>query len=353
MDIQQFEGRKQDHVRLALDAKNQATALSGLSSIHLNHDALPELDLEEVRLDSSCLGQATRTPFFVAAITAGHSESAAINRTLGKVCSDRGWALGLGSQRRDLDTNVPESSSYSPDDWGRFRSEFPDLMVFANIGISQLSTISTKKLDELIQKLRPAGLVVHTNPLQEAIQEEGTPHFKGALQRLETLCKTSPIPVILKETGCGFSCTTLEKLRGVALSALDISGLGGTHWARIEGARAEPTSIKASAARTFAAWGEPTADSVLSAREILSNKTEIWGSGGVRSGLDAAKLIALGADRIGYAQPALAVALAGSAELNRWMEQQEYELRVALFCTGCKTPSELKNKENAWRRSAT
>ena len=154
-------------------------------------------------------------------------------------------------------------------------------------------------------------------------------------------------PVVIKETGCGFSAPTLMRLSEVGLTALDVSGLGGTHWGRVEGARAQPDGLQATAARTFANWGESTADSVISARENLRG-VEIWASGGVRSGLDAAKLIALGAHRVGYAQPALAAATAGAEVLDRWMEQQEFELKVALFCTGSATPQALREKVKSW-----
>lgn len=153
--------------------------------------------------------------------------------------------------------------------------------------------------------------------------------------------------MVLKETGCGFGPRTLARLQGMPslrLAALDVSGLGGTHWGRIEGARAaavDADSPHAGAATTFAGWGVPTPVATEPAARALP-RLELWASGGVRSGLDAAKLIALGAHRIGYAQPALAAALQGDEALDRWMARQEYELRVALFCTGCASPAELR-----------
>ncbi|MBI4925468.1 MAG: alpha-hydroxy-acid oxidizing protein, partial [Bdellovibrio sp.] len=139
-----------------------------------------------------------------------------------------------------------------------------------------------------------------------------------------------------------------SRLKEVGLSAIDVSGLGGTHWGRIEGARADnPCDLKALASKTFSNWGEPTTHIVINAKKILP-RLEIWASGGVRSGLDAAKLIALGAQAVGYAQPALKAVLQSNEVLHLWMERQEFELRVALFCTGCGTPRELQQKEGVW-----
>jgi isopentenyl-diphosphate Delta-isomerase len=201
-------------------------------------------------------------------------------------------------------------------------------------------------------------LVIHLNALQEALQPEGTPQFQGALEALSSIFSELSVPLVLKETGCGFSRQTLGRIAerfslsfGKAeLAALDVSGLGGTHWGRIEGARSPKQSVFQEAAETFANWGIPTVDAVLNATEALrGKKTEIWASGGVRTGLDAAKLIALGAHRVGFAQPVLEHALKGEDALNAWMEVREYELRVALFCTGSSSVSKLRLKEDVWK----
>jgi isopentenyl-diphosphate delta-isomerase len=136
---------------------------------------------------------------------------------------------------------------------------------------------------------------------------------------------------------------------GLKLGALDVSGLGGTHWGRVEGDRASRESLQALAAQTFKNWGESTVDSLLNARKILGNRTEIWASGGVRSGLDAAKLIALGASQVGYASPALEMALKGNEKLNHWMELQEFELKIAIFCTGSESCLKLMEKPEIWK----
>lgn len=356
MDTEQFEARKREHIRHSLDSASQAQGLSGLDRVHLVHEALPELNFSEIRLDSACLSSnLLRTPFYIAGMTAGHGEAWKINRTLAHACQERGWAMGVGSQRRDLETG----DGGTLDQWKKLREEVPDLVLVANIGLSQLITADFSRVRGLVTDMGAQALAIHLNSLQEAMQPEGTPCFRGGLAALQKYCAELGTPVILKETGCGFSSITLKKIEAIrlagglagGLAAVDVSGLGGTHWGRIEGARADKKSVQAAASVTFAEWGEPLVDSVVAAVKALP-QTEIWASGGVRSGLDAAKLIALGAHRVGYAQPALAAALIGSECLHSWMEQQEYELKVALFCTGSGSCQELRGKENVWRPNA-
>lgn len=351
MDIEQFEERKRDHIRHALDPSHQAFGLTGLDRIHLVHDALPEINFDEIKLETACLGGLLPTPFFVAGMTAGHPDAKRINDALGRICEKRGWAMGIGSQRRQLDARAPGDCS------SEIREKFPRLVLFANIGITQIISNDSKSMADSLRRLVNStgaqALAVHVNSLQEALQPEGTPRFKGGFKALENLVFELGSPVILKETGCGFSAATLERLRGIGLAAVDVSGLGGTHWGRIEGTRAGANSVQSAVAETFANWGETTVDSVIAARANRSAR-EIWASGGVRTGLDAAKLIALGADRVGFAQPALQAALAGEEALDHWMSVREYELKVALFCTGSANPQVLREMKGvSWKLNGT
>lgn len=358
-DIREFEGRKREHLRHALNSDHQATGLAGLEQVRLHHEALPELDLDEVSIanDPGWLGASS--PFYVCGMTAGHARAPELNRVLARACAQMGWALGVGSQRRELEGGA------EIDAWQALRAEAPGVALLANIGLTQAITAPVARLRELIERLGARALAVHANALQEAIQPEGTPRFRGGFAALRKLRRELGCPIVLKETGCGFSRATLERLRELDLAAIDVSGLGGTHWGRIEGARAEPGSPAAEAAATFADWGVPTVESTVhAARAFEGRPTEIWASGGVRTGLDAAKLIALGADRVGFAKPALEAALAGlnaqdgaesaapeaglsaapEAPLVRWMRAREHELKIALFCTGSRSPRELLGK---------
>jgi isopentenyl-diphosphate delta-isomerase len=327
----QFIERKRDHLRLSLLDEVEASERNELSRIELVHDSLPDLNLAQVSIESSFLDQTIATPFFVAGMTAGHEDAAWINSRLAEVASERGWILGLGSQRRELDDAFSDSAVQN------LGARFPNLKLIANLGISQLTelfrTHEISKYLFLAERANASLIAIHLNPLQEAIQSEGTPQFKDSMKALKALVAATSLPVVVKETGSGLSVTTLEKLKPLNLFAVDVSGLGGTHWGRIEGKRAAEDSVSATLGETFKNWGVTTVQSVKNAKIILDSKTEIWASGGVRSGLDAAKLIALGAKRVGFAKPALQAALKSSEALNHWMTTVEQELKVAMFCS--------------------
>lgn len=350
MDIKDFESRKIDHLQVALDSRVQARGQSGLDQIHLNHEALPEIDFEEISIAQTCLGWGLATPFYISGMTAGHQQAVLLNQRFARACASRGWAMGVGSQRREYENGVKglsesvEGMAEDIDAWKSLRDESPELSLFSNLGLSQvIEAYQDQRFDDvkrLVDVLEASALVVHTNPLQEILQKEGTPRFAGGLQALESLCSQMRVPVVLKETGCGFSLKTLKACSEIGLAAIDVSGLGGTHWGRVEGLRGQNIPLLHQAAQTFANWGESTVQSVKNARQVFHG--EIWASGGVRSGLDAAKLLALGAHRVGYAKPALEAALKGDRELDEWMQLQEFELKVALFCTGSKMIEDLR-----------
>lgn len=324
--IQTFEQRKRDHIRLALNDSTEAAGFSGLDRIQLHHEALPDLNFDDITLTSLQLGAQVPTPFLVSSMTAGHEDALMINERLMCAAQSQGWAMGIGSQRRELfDKNAHK-------EWLNLRQKFPQLRLFGNVGISQVITAGISELQRLVDNIEANALQIHLNPLQECLQSEGTPHFKGAYQAIEDACSKLNVPIIIKETGCGFSTGTLKRLNNSGIAALDISGFGGTHWGRIEGLRASDTQ-RANAAQAFKAWGISTLDSLLNAQG-LDLSYEIWGSGGVRTGLDAAKLLALGATTVGYAKPLLQAALESTQHVIEFMQQMEFELTIALFCTG-------------------
>lgn len=340
MDFSQYESRKRDHIQLALQGQHQTTGFSGLDAVRIPHEALPDLDFEQITLERPFLDRALATPFFVPGMTAGHPDAVEINRRIARQCQERGWVMGVGSQRRDLNS---EDTSASVEDWAAFRREFRDLLLVSNLGISQIIHAPLDQVRRVVDRLDADLLMVHLNPLQEVLQTEGTPQYAGSLLALERVVRQLGRPVAVKETGCGLSRSTLKRLRNLGLVAIDSSGLGGTHWGRIEGARAPQDSPQSRASQVFADWGVPTVESVLSAVQILKGTdTEIWASGGVRNGLDAAKLIWLGAHRVGLAKPILEHALTGEEKLGTFMQQLEFELKVALFCTGSVRVSELQ-----------
>ena len=333
----QFEKRKQDHINLALMDTNQALECNIFDRLSLIHEALPDLDFTEIKLNSMRFGAPVSNPFIVSSMTAGHEDAVKINHNLISACALSGWAMGVGSQRREL------TDPFAAKIWKKLRFDYPNVDLFSNIGIAQIISLELTAIQNLIDALEAKALIIHCNPLQECIQPEGTPSFKGCWDALEKLVQHLPIPIIIKETGCGFSQKTLIKLNELGITAVDISGLGGTHWGRIEGHRAQHDPIRHQTATTFKNWGINTIHSVRDA-QLLNPNFEIWGSGGVRNGLDAAKLIALGASTIGFAKPLLKEALVSTEAVYATMNTIEYELKTAMFCTGSKEICQLKNQ---------
>lgn len=332
---QQFESRKKDHINFAMASENQAFGFSELERVQLEHDALPELDFSEISLQSKYLGQTLQTPFYINSMTAGHKDAVSLNVIMAQVCEERGWMMGVGSQRRQLE------DSKNQNEWKALRKAAPKALIIGNIGLAQVIQSSVSDIEKLVESVEAQALFIHLNALQECIQPEGTPQFKGGRKAIEKLCRKLSVPVIVKETGCGMSFKALKKLKNIGLYAVDVSGLGGTHWGRIEGQRASSGSIQFECAKSFQNWGISTVQSLVNGLKLKADY-ELWASGGVRTGLDAAKLLGLGAKAVGYAQPAMQKALQGEQELRSWMTTIEYELRVAMLCTGSKHIKHLK-----------
>jgi isopentenyl-diphosphate delta-isomerase len=342
----QFEGRKRDHIALALKVENQTTGLSGLDRVELLHEALPDLDFSELTLAESSLGSASATPFLVSSMTAGHHGSVDLNARLAKACAERGWWMGVGSQRRELFDREAHQ------EWQKVRSLAPDVVLLGNIGIAQLIRTEISQIESLVEALHAKAMIIHLNALQECMQPEGTPQFRGGLTKITQLAQRLSVPVVVKETGCGFSAATLRRLFETQVGAVDVSGLGGTHWGRVEGGRSPEGSVRYEASLTFENWGIGTLESLLAAvqleevtkRSPKSFVPEIWASGGVRNGLDAAKLIAAGAKKVGFAKTILEAAVISEEALHHRMEVIEYEFKTALFCTGSRSCQDLRAK---------
>lgn len=341
-DPKQFEGRKQDHIKLSLDPKTEASDLRDLEAIDLIHEALPEINFNQINISQNTLGQTVPAPLFISSMTAGHTESVNINEVLAMACEQKGWIMGVGSQRREL-TDINAAS-----EWKSIRKKAPNTRFIGNIGLSQLIISNMSEIQKLVDNLGAIAIFVHTNPLQECFQPEGTPEFSGGLKAIEKLVHKISVPVIIKEVGCGFSHTTLKALCNTGIAAVDVSGRGGTHWGRIEGFRSQEGEKLFAAAHTFKNWGISTVETLLNGVSI-NPAYELWASGGVRSGLDAAKLLAIGAQMVGFARPLLEAAVLGTDAVIKKMELLEFELRVAMMCTGSKNLNELKEKQ-VWKK---
>lgn len=340
--IEDFETRKRDHIQLSLDPRSQFEKSNQFEDLELLHDAAPEINFSDVCLESESLGRKISNPFFISSMTAGHDQGDALNLRMASVASARGWRMGVGSQRRQL----WDDSALAI--WTLIKEKFPDLQLFGNLGLPQVLDFHAKSprsavemVQRLVDSLGAGAMYIHLNPLQEVLQPEGTPQFANGLEALRNLAENVSVPIVVKEVGCGFSPKALAKIKAIPIAALDVSGLGGTHWGRIEGARNLKESPKARAAKTFANWGISTVESLKLALE-LEAPFEVWASGGVRSGLDGAKLLAAGAKSVGFAQPILRAAMVSEEELNKTMETLELELKIAMFCTSSKSIGELK-----------
>jgi isopentenyl-diphosphate Delta-isomerase len=336
-----FEERKRDHIEISLSSQSQSPVVDGLNKIELVHEALPDLNFSDITLKTKTLGMDVDTPIFVSSMTLGHSASFAVNEVLASVCQEKNMLMGVGSQRRQLEDSEAKNECL------RLRQKFPKLKIMGNLGLAQLIETPIEKIQGLVDSLEAQAMIIHTNPLQECIQPEGTPRFRGGLAALEHLCAKLSAPVVLKETGCGFSLKTLERLQNVGLAAIDVSGRGGTHWGRVESQRLTTEQIQYSAGQTFSDWGISTVETMLSLQN-LSLQAEVWASGGVRTGLDAAKLLAMGASMVGLAQPFLSAALEGEEKLAKLIEHLNYELMVAMFCTGTESVLKLR-RGDVWK----
>jgi len=336
MDLAQFEKRKLEHITLALSDEVQSPHRLGWDLVSLPHEAFPEINFEEVDTSTSFFSYQLSSPFFISSMTAGHQQGEMINSRLAEISHRHQILMGVGSQRKEL------SDSSAAQEWKNIRKKFPRCRFMSNIGLTQLITHRPEEILHVIDSLEAVALIVHTNPLQEALQVEGTPQFRGGLKALTALVESSPVPIIVKEVGFGFSQETLKKLNETGIAAVDVSGRGGTHWGRIEGLRSQsPVFEKAS--QSFQDWGYSTFD-VLKTLQNLKVNFQVWASGGVRNGLEAAKAMALGAQFVGMAQPWLRAALESEEKCEQLYQTLQLELKTSLFCTGSKTPKELYEK---------
>jgi isopentenyl-diphosphate delta-isomerase len=338
--LTQFENRKKDHIRIALSEQAQAQGLSGLEQIKLIHEALPELNFSDINISKNLFSYNLKSPLFISSMTAGHAGALQINTRLAQAAERHGWAMGVGSQRKEL------FHQEAAQEWKLIRKQAPSAVLFGNLGLAQLIQTPLSEIQRLVENLQASAIFIHCNALQEVLQAEGTADFKGGLKAIENLCQQISIPVIVKEVGCGFSASTLLRLKHSGVYAVDVAGLGGTHWGRVEGFRSAPEDMLFKVAQTFKDWGLSTTESIITGKE-LNLDYKLWASGGVRTGLDAAKLLALGAEMVGFAKPVLESAMQGDQALDLWIQQMQYELKVALFCTGSADLHDL-NAKRVW-----
>ncbi|MGY6528711.1 MAG: type 2 isopentenyl-diphosphate Delta-isomerase [Cyanobacterium sp.] len=335
--------RKDDHIRICLDEKVQCDNISnGLEKYHFNHVCLPELDYQEIDISSQFLGKTIDSPLLISSMTGGTANAELINKRLAQTAQKYNLAMGIGSGRVIIEK--PEVASTF-----KVRSHAPDILLFANIGAVQLNYgYGYRECLELVKILEADALILHINPLQECIQPQGDTNFKDLLNKIANLCENLPIPVIAKEVGNGISVDMAETLINVGVKSIDVAGAGGTSWAMVESERAD-NPLQRQLGKTFANWGIPTADCV---KDITQKYPDIplIASGGIRNGLEVAKLIALGADLVGLAYPFLKSAMESTESLDFLVNLLNAEIKTTLFCTGNKNLSDLGKHLKYWAR---
>jgi len=334
-DRSTIESRKADHIRINLDQNVQFPHLTtGLERYRFLHQALPELNLEDIDTSVELFGKTLSTPILISSMTGGTDLAYRLNQNLAQAAQNHRIAMGVGSQRAAIEN--PELA-YTL----QVRNVAPDILLFANLGAVQLNYgYTVEHCQRAVDMIEADALILHLNVLQEAVQPEGDTRFAGLLSKIETVCKKLPVPVIAKEVGWGFSEKSARDLANAGVAAIDVAGSGGTSWSEVEYHRA-PTEFHARVAASFADWGIPTADSI---QYIASGApgVKIIASGGLRSGIDIAKCIALGATLGGMAGPFLKAATVSVDATDQLIRELDAQIRIAMLCTGAPTIAALQ-----------
>jgi isopentenyl-diphosphate delta-isomerase len=325
--------RKTDHVRINLEKDVRSGLTTGLEEIRFKHIALPELKLDDISTKSRFLGKTLQTPLLISSMTGGAAEAFSINRNLAEAAQVTGIAMGVGSQRAALEDEELIDSF-------QVRELAPDVILFANLGAVQLNYgVGLEGCQRAVDMIQADALVLHLNPLQEALQPEGDTDFSDLLQKIGMICKQLDKPVIVKEVGWGLSAEVALKLVDVGVAAIDVAGAGGTSWSQVEMHRAKDEG-QAELAASFIDWGIPTAQAVKDVRRVLPD-IPLIASGGLRDGIDLAKCLALGANLGGMAGQFLKAAAESTQAVVNRIELTQRQLQRTMFATTSGTIDEL------------
>jgi isopentenyl-diphosphate delta-isomerase len=332
-----IEKRKRRHLRLSLEENVQADIGTGFGDVRLIHRALPEIDLEDVDTSVELFGRRLGFPLIISAITGGTGFAEEINFTLASAAEEFGIGIGVGSQRIALE-NPSVAHTFRV-----VREKAPSSLVLGNIGCPQLSLgWGVEEARRCVDMIEADALAIHMNPLQEAVQVEGETRYRGVMSKIRKIAQGISVPVVMKETGCGIAREEAIKLEKVGVAGLELSGTGGTSWAAVEHHIAKEEGRRDQEALGLALWnwGIPTAISVVETSQ--STNLKIIASGGLRSGVDMAKAIALGADAAGIARPFLKKAVEGLEALREHIKGILLEFRTVMFLVGANSIEELK-----------
>ena len=328
-----IDQRKADHIKINLEQDVRSALTTGLENYHFIHEALPELDLNRLDTTVSLFAKRLAAPILISSMTGGTAEAETINLRLAEAAQEMNIAMGVGSQRAAIEH--PEQARTF-----QVRRVAPDILLFANLGAVQLNYGYTiDHCRRAVDMIQADALILHLNPLQEAVQDAGDTNFDGLAKRIEEVCKQIEVPVIAKEVGWGISERTAKLLSDCGVSAIDVAGAGGTSWSQVEMHRA-PDEFTRQLAATFVGWGIPTADSILNVKKATPDMT-IFASGGIKDGLDIAKCIALGATLGGMAGQFLKAAAISTEQAVDMMKLTKRQIEVTMFASGAGTLKEL------------
>ena len=322
-----IDKRKSEHIRINLEEDVRSGITTGLERYHFAHEALPELSLTDVDLGLTLFKKQLRAPILISSMTGGTTEAAKINQRLAEAAQETGIAMGVGSQRAAIE---------DPKQIKTFkicRDVAPDAMLFANLGAVQLNYgYGIDECQRSVDMLEADALILHLNPLQEAVQAGGDTNFKGLAKKIEQVCKKLDVPVIAKEVGWGISEKTAKLLADCGVDVIDVAGAGGTSWSQVEMHRA-PDEFTRELAATFIDWGISTVDSILNVKKAAPKMT-IFASGGLKNGLDIAKTIALGATLGGTTSPLLKAAMQSTEKVVETIGLLKDQIEISMFSAG-------------------
>lgn len=329
-----LQQRKADHIQINLEKDVRSALDTGLDKLHFIHEALPELDLQDVNTSVMAFGRQLSAPILVSSMTGGTDQAGTINRRLAEAAQAMGVAMGVGSQRTALE-HPEEAESF------QVRRYAPDILLFANLGAVQLNRgYTVEHCRRAVDMISADALYLHLNPLQEAVQEGGDTDFSGLAARIEQVCRALEVPVIVKEVGWGISERTAKLLKECGVAAIDVAGAGGTSWSQVEMHRTKSEFTRQLAA-TFVGWGIPTADSLRMVRHATPDMM-LFASGGLRDGLDIAKCVALGATLGGMAGPFLRAAAESAERADETIRLVKRQIQVTMFAAGLRDLQALR-----------
>jgi len=327
--------RKDDHLRICTEEDVSGRGITtGLGRYRLRHCALPELRLDEIDLRAQFLGKTLTYPLLISSMTGGTRQARQINHNLAQAAQALGIAMGVGSQRAAIERQRLEHTY-------QVRDVAPDILLLANLGAVQLNYgYGVDECRRAVDMIQADALILHLNPLQEALQPHGNTDFTGLLTKIAALCRSLDAPVIIKEVGWGISESVAAQLAQVGVAAFDVAGAGGTSWSEVEKHRAR-SDWQRRVASHFAAWGLPTADAILQVRQGAPG-VPIIASGGIEEGPQAATALALGAHIVGLARPLVAPAKVSSQAVQDELRVLIEGLRIAMFAAGIRDLAALR-----------